>query len=519
MIKSISYLHFSFFFIFLLVTLNPLRAQLYGQPSNYQFSLLTQKQLAQPDSSIHSGILPYIPFFSKKYEAVADSHRLFKYITRDVALDKTFYTDLIDLHLKEPKFNLRINPLLNLELGRDTRDTTPSRLYTNTRGFMVSGTVGNDFYFESTFAESQSFLPDYLSNYAKASTIIPGQGRWKIFKTTGFDYANSAGIVSWQANKHLNIQAGHGKQKIGDGYRSLLLSDNSFNYPYIRFTQQWWKGRLQYSHIYASLMNLVSASTTIPANTERLFQKKAAAFQYLSLNLHKRLNIGFFQGLIWQTPDSKNRMRLGWEYFNPILYSNLAVLGLNNANNLLVGTTLRLVPFKNVVVYAQWMADDLSNQLKTGNGWGVQGGVKYFDAFTIKNLCLQTEYNQVFGSAYQSPVNSSMQDYSHYGQTLAFTPFRGSEFLMLGDYKFKRVFINARYHFQNMGGTQKILPSTTSILNASIGYLINPAYNLNINMGLLSRSQMVSLVKGFDSYTNYIYFSIRTSLFNTYYDF
>jgi hypothetical protein len=59
----------------------------------------------------------------------------------------------------------------------------------------------------------------------------------------------------------------------------LLLSDNAFNYPFARFTQQWAKGRIQYNNIYAVLMNLVPAAVKQNTGAERLFQKNLTAFK------------------------------------------------------------------------------------------------------------------------------------------------------------------------------------------------------------------------------------------------
>ena len=283
------------------------KAQFYNLPTDYIFNTLTQKQLAKKDSNIHSSIQPYIPFFSEKYWHISDTHRIFKYIVEDPALDVFFFKHVIRVEPHNENFKLRLDPILNLETGIDFSDTINRRLYNNTRGFIAAGSIGKDFYFETMFAENQSFFPNYLYNYANANTVIPGQGRWKAFKSGGFDYAFSSGYFSYQALKNLNIQIGHGKQKIGNGYRSLLLSDNAFNYPYARFTQQWFKGRVQYSNIYAMFMNLVPATKIPVKNAERLFQKKAASFQYLSINATKYLNIGFFQGMIWQAGDDKNK--------------------------------------------------------------------------------------------------------------------------------------------------------------------------------------------------------------------
>lgn len=496
-------------------------AQFYNLPNEYSFNLLTQKQLAKKDSNIHSSIQPYIPFFSQKYEHVADTHRIFKYITDDPALDVMFIKHVVRIEPPNENFKLRLDPILNLELGKDFADTISRRLNNNTRGFIGSGSIGKNFYFETLFAENQSQFPNYIFNNAKLTTVIPGQGRWKAFKTNGFDYAFSSGFFSYQALKNLNIQVGHGKQKIGNGYRSLLLSDNAFNYPYARITQQWFKGRVQYSNIYAVFMNLVSANAILSPYAERLFQKKAASFQYLSINATKFLNISFFQGLIWQAGDTKNKQHLSWEYFNPIIYTNLTRFGLNTKNNVLIGSDIKFKITNKLNIYGQIMLDDLSNTNTIGNSWGYQTGLNYFDAFGVKNLFFQTEYNYVSESSYLGLGTNSttiLQPYSHYNQNIAFTPNYGQELVVITDYKFKRFFTNIKYNYQAVPLNNNYY-YTTSMLNAKVGYLINPSYNLNVNIGVNYRVQNFNNFNNLNNQTNYVYFGFKTNLYNTYYDF
>jgi hypothetical protein len=497
----------------------PVSAQFYNLPNHYSFGLLTEKRLAVKDSAIHTGIKPYVHFFSGKYTHVADTHRIFKYVVDDPALDVVFFKHVIRVEPKHEKFKLRVDPVLNFESGRDQADSVKRWLYSNNRGLIGSGYIGSSFYFETIFVESQSVFPNYISGNAKTTGVVPGQGRWKPFKTTGYDYAFSSGFVSIQALKNLNIQVGHGKQKIGHGYRSLLLSDNSFNYPYARFTQQWFKGRIQYTNIYAVLMNLVPAAKVINPNAERLFQKKAASFQYLSINLSKSLNLGFFQGMIWQAGDDKNRQHLDGYYFNPVIYTNLAKYKLNNKNNILVGGDLKLRLTNTLNLYGQVMADNIQKTDSTGNGWGYQAGLNYFDAFGIKNLFFQLEYDNVKQASYLNPKGSvTDQSYSHYGQTLAYTPGNGREVIAIADYKKKRFFTNLRYIYQVthlVSGEY----SYNTIINASAGYLINPAYNLNICLGILYRTQNFSTFNSLNNETNYIYVGLRTSFYNLYYDF
>ena len=510
---------FKFSFSILFFTFYASKAQFYNLPNDYSFSLLTERGLAVKDSSVHSSVKPYIPFYSGKYKHIADTHAVFKFITEDPFLDRVFRTHLILVNSQEKKFNLKVDPLLNFEVGRDTEDTLQRRLYTNTRGFIASGTIGKDFYFETLLAENQSIFPNYIEAYNRATGIVPGQGRWKTFKTRGFDYAFSSGFFSYQPCRNINIQAGHGKQKIGHGYRSLFLSDNAFNYPYVRITQQYFKGRLQYTNIYASLMNLISSSEKVVPNTERLFQKKAASFQHLSINFAKWFNLGFFQGMIWQVGDKNNVQHFEWQYFNPVIYTNLGFYGLNNKNNILAGAELNLKITNKISIYAQAIADDLSNTRVVGNGFGYQAVIKYFDAFKVKNLFLQAEYNEVSESAYTSPItDTSNQSYSHYNQNIAYAPGNGKELTGILDYKFKRICFNARYSYQSVTFLNKEFYNNQYV-NLRLGYTINPAYNANISIGLLYRMQDYFAAGAPDNKTAYVYLSFKTSLFNSYYDF
>ncbi|MBL7918063.1 MAG: hypothetical protein JNM96_06675, partial [Bacteroidia bacterium] len=328
-------------FVFLIAVFSS-KAQFYNLPAEYGFSLLTERNLAAKDSSIHTGVKPYIHFFSNKYVYQADSQIVLKYISEDPAADLIFYKHLINVESKKENYKLRIDPLIGYDLGKDLADTMNRKLGNNTRGFIASAYIGKDFYCETMFSENQSFYPEYVIGFSQATGVVPGQGRHKPFKDRGYDYAFSTGFFSYQPFKNLNIQVGHGKHKIGNGYRSLLLSDNSFNYPYARITQQWFGGKLQYTNIYAVLMNLVPATKIPVPNAERLYQKKPAAFQYLSYNFTKFLNIGLFQGIIAEVGNSKNKPQLDWVYASPLIFSHAAYYGMNSKNNVLLGADLKL---------------------------------------------------------------------------------------------------------------------------------------------------------------------------------
>ncbi len=467
---------------------------------------------------------PFLPGINNKYSLPLDSSLFFQ-TNKNKKINNALFNDhLIHIRSKNKeieKFDLFIDPLLNFELGKDLSDPSGEQLYTNTRGIIAGAYLGKNVYFETLLSENQSFFPFYLDSIIIENGVVPGQGRYKTFKTTGYDYAFSSGFFSVQAGKHLNIQFGHGKHKIGNGYRSLFLSDNAFNYPYARFTQQWFKGRLQYTNLYSVFMNLTPALENPPPGTEALLQKKAASFQYLSLNFGKRLSLGLFQGLIWEPADGKNQQHLDFRYFNPIIYTNIIAFGLNDSkHNLMIGSELNFKLSSSLSAYGQFVVDDLSPQGYSGSqGCGYQTGIKYFNAFGLKDLFLQAEYNQTGVAQYNSTTYSLVPYYTHYNQNLASAFTNGSEIIVLGSYTLKRFFINAKFNYQSRIAFNNNPAYNNSFLQGKIGYTINPAYNLNIYLSVNRRFQKFDNFSQTYNETSYVSIGLKTGLYNLYYDF
>ncbi|HLC83941.1 MAG TPA: hypothetical protein VJI69_08925, partial [Bacteroidia bacterium] len=361
------------------------------------------------------------------------------------------------------KFHLAVDPLFNLVIdnrGEALYKTIP--LCINTRGFLVRGSIGKKFSFESSFYENQATYAKYIDNYIDGTNdlfpqtanyqydVIPGQGRAKKFKKNGYDYAMASGYVSYSPIKMFNFQVGHGKHFVGDGCRSLILSDNAFNYPYARITTTY--KNIQYTNLYTSFMNLTDGGVTTPPNVERLFQKKIGSFQFLSANLFHRLQLGLFQGMIWEAADTMNRQHTNFHTYDPIIgVSALAYELDNEKNNVLMGATLKLKITKSISLYGQFMMDDMS--LYAGskkNKYGYQAGFKYFDLFTVKNLHIQAEYNSVRPYAYAA--ENPYQSYTHYNQALAH-PLGANFTEMVGfiNYRLRDFFIQIKANYAVKG--------------------------------------------------------------------
>ena len=169
------------------------------------------------------------------------------------------------LKVKKEDYFLAADALFDLQLGLDL--ASGSRVSVNTRGARLMGHLGKNFSFRTGFYETQLLPANYIKQYILADTIVPGQGGGRNFKGTGVDVTSAFGYISWQMNKFFHVQAGHGKHFIGNGYRSLLLSDNSFDYPFIRIETSVWN--IKYTNIYTQFIDLKNRSIEL----ERLLQK------------------------------------------------------------------------------------------------------------------------------------------------------------------------------------------------------------------------------------------------------
>lgn len=534
-------------------------------PLNREWSLNAEKMAGSTELVVSEIILTeppadntgleFHPFLSSFKPYIVPSAHIEKDKSKNWFVRKIKKENLIIINDTADKFYLTIDPLFNFEFGMDMADTTHEKLYKNTRGFIVRGDIGKKFSFESSFYENQATYAKYIDNYIAGTDklfpqsanynydVVPGQGRSKAFKKNGYDYAMASGYISYSPNKIFNIQLGHGKHFVGDGYRSLLLSDNSFNYPYARVTTTW--KNIQYTNLYTSFMNLTDGGVKTPPHVERLFQKKTGSFQMLSINLWKRLQIGIFQGMIFEAADSTNKEHVNFNTFDPVIGVNTAVYGLHNKNNILLGATLKLKITNSVSLYGQYMLDDVSSKKsgEAGNKYGYQVGLKYFDLFTVKNLHLQLEYNSVRPYAYAA--DNTFQSYTHYNQALAH-PLGANFNEIVGfiNYRIRDFFIELKGNYAlrgndsasyNYGGnvfksssvfpvdqpledvkTGQGIKTTVMYEDVHIGYLVNPATNFNIVIGVSNRTEQAL---GKTQNTRFVYFGIRTSLANFYYDF
>lgn len=494
-------------------------------PLNREFTLATEAELNTHENTSHTAIKPFRLSYSDSLSSENLIHGNSNWFSRKLFDEHFISIDSGDYHI-------RIDPVFNLEYNKDFNDKSATAdttlFYTNTRGLRVAGDIGSKVSFESSFYENQSFFVNYISEYINGTQVVPGQGRVKQFKNSGFDYAMSSGLVSVSPINNLNFTFGHGKNFIGEGYRSLLLSDNSFNYPYLKIQTDFFKKQVQYTTTFTLLQttNRMSFSHT----PEALFIRKAGTFHYLSINLGKRIQLGLFEGVIWKASENNYAKSPNVLFYNPVMLFNTILFAGDTNNNVLNGINFKIKPINKAAVYGQLMIDNLKKRR-----YGYQLGFKYFDAFTVSNLTLQVEYNKVTPFTYS--FGNTSQNYSHYNQALSHPIGAGfNESVGIVNYQFKGFFMRYKANFiqtikNSLTGDfgyniflsdELIVPQVVSSnqdVNISyndiqLGYIFNPKINLQFVAGCTFRDN------SFENRTNQIlYISLRTALTNNYYDF
>lgn len=501
-----------------------------------------EKNLYSPANLFHTSVRPWLISEINKVEnidSVKNLHLINSKSSRKICKN---ISDLIFNHhlitLVKEDFKLEVDPVLNFEFGKDFIANDKSK-YLNTRGIQIQGSITDKFSFFSTFYENQATFINYIDSTIRLTNVVPGQGNPKDFKNSGFDYAWASGYISYTPSKHFNFQFGHGKNFIGDGYRSLLLSDNAFNYPFLKITTNLW--RFKYVNLYAEFLDL-----KMPHSYDIGFRKKYGTFHYLSYDVNKRLSIGLFESIIWKAADSTGYRGFDINYLNPIIFFRPVEFSLGSPDNALMGTNISFKLRKKNVLYGQLLLDEFkTHEVMSGNGWwankqALQLGVKSFDVFGVKNLYIQTEYNYVRPYTYSS--RSTLQNYAHYDQALAH-PLGANfkESVSFLKYNYKRFFAELKFNYAVYGAdtansnygkdiflsydthpkeygnyTGQGIKTTLTYKDFCLSYLINPSTNLNISLGISDRNENSILKK---SHSTYVYFGIRTSLNNFYFDF
>jgi len=326
------------------------------------------------------------------------------------ALWNTFYkTPANFIEVDNPDFFLSVNPVLQLQAMADNE--SDELIFLNTRGIVARGLIAKRIGFQTYLTDNQERAPKFVQDRITRYRAVPGNGFYKTFKTTGVDYFDARGSFTVNAAKYLDIQFGYDKQFIGNGYRSLYLSEFPNNYLFLNLNLRVWR------------LNYVSKTVELTSqfkrgSTDTLLPKKYMAIHHISFNAPKWLTLGLFEGVVFGRLN-----QFEFSYLNPVMFLRPAEQQNGSADNAFVGLDFKANIARRFQVYGQLLFDEFKlSELKKRDGWwankwALQLGAKYIDAFGVKNLDLQLETNLVRPFTYSH--FDTIANYTHYNQPLA----------------------------------------------------------------------------------------------------
>ena len=520
-------------------------------PFSHSYYSQFDDEMNQVGANNHTGSKPFsYAEVSKYYDLKEENQKLVKKAEGWLGR-KIWNENLVEIQGEDYWFTL--NPIVDLEYGKSDPSIAKST-FINTRGIQFNGGLGRELNFTTTVYESQGRFADYFNRYAESikpdggdPAIIPGIGIAKTFKSDAYDFPLAEANLSYTPSKFINLNLGYGKNFISDGYRSLLLSDGASPYPYIKLNTTFWK--IKYTNLYMWLKDVRPEATL-----DRTYATKFSASHYLSLNITNRWNIGLFESVIWT---NKNNRGFDFSFVNPIIfYRTVEFTSSARTGNALLGLTTKVKWNNQINFYGQFLLDEFSlNDVKAGNqSWknkyAYQLGAKYYNAFNIKNLMLQVEYNHVRPYVYSH--SDPITNYGHNNQSLGHQ-WGGNfkEFIAIARYHHGRYFADAKVTVGERGldfnnatdnfnyGSNIYLSyndnrpydtgvnigqgNKTSIFITDLqaGYLINPATNMKLYGSFIYRNfnPTTETATAIKESTTWFSVGLRCDIFNWYFDY
>jgi len=492
--------------------------------------------ISKPQLTFHSSFKPYI---SSSFSTASDSVIPFKFYNfKNFFLSKTFN----EKPEKRNWFNLQVHPIVDAEIAYD--GVLKQTLLSAIGGAQFKLNINNDFTIASSVFGGKTMLPFFLDTSISSQKILPAYGQAYGNSKNGYSFFDYRGYISYSPhnNKIFNFQLGRDKHFIGDGYRSLLLSDYGPAYPYFRINTNIW--RLQYNAWYTWMHDVTNAN-----GFKSKYSNKFGTFHYLSYNIVKGLNIGLFENIVWRGTDTNQVRTFEVNYLNPIIFFRPQEYAVGSPDNSFIGANINFTLFKTIKVYAQVALDEFYlKEIRARKGWwankqGLQLGAKYINAFGVKGLKLQGEYNQVRPYTYTHGI--VQQNYAHYGAALAH-PFGANFKELIGFINYRKnswelslqgmyaiigkdslgaksnvgqnIFLSYNTRPSEYGHfTTQGIKTTVTQTQIKVTYLLVPKLNMRFELGYIQRSQKNSI--GYELQNPYVFFGFKTSFWNTYNDF
>ena len=310
------------------------------------------------------------------------------------------------LEVNQPNLFMVFNPALQYQQGFDSYDK--KNIYLASAGINAHGSIGKKLAFNFYMTGNKEINPFYVRQFTQKFHAVPGFKNYTIVDSA-VQYFDVRASLQWTVAKVIDMQIGYDRNFLGNGQRSLWLSDFSGSSLFFKINTRLWK--FNFENLYMKLSPQFGI-------VKQAKDKKYLRVNTLSINATKWLNIGIFDAVVFG-----REKQFELNYIQPFTFLRAMEQQSGSPDNALIGLNIKANLKHGVQLYGQLVLDEfLLKEVKAGNGWwankfGYQLGVKYIDAFNIKNLDLQVETNRIRPFTYTH--FDSVSNYSNSNQPLA----------------------------------------------------------------------------------------------------
>ena len=437
---------------------------------------------------------------------------------------------------------IQVFPLLNLGLGNKTFIAGGGVAIT-LKSKKVSG-----FFAPSAGIEKLSYLDLRSTIHTKN---ISGKGFAEPLNGSTYTNIDMPFAINYNPSKFFSLTVGNGRQQIGSGQNSILLSDNSRSHPYAAIQTKVWK--LRYTNLYSGYFQ--------QNNSTQLFYNpnKFSTTHYLEFIPNKKFSIGFFETVVFKSSDTLVTRGYDLNYLNPIIFYRPVEYSTGSSDNVLMGLNISYNPFKKFNLFGQFLIDEFlfaylkadvqhffnpnANTAQPSGWWANKHaglmGFKWKEPFSLKGILLHSEIS--YARPYIFTHLSNKENYGnnnlplghHLGANfehwLTFLTFAKNNLMVEFSYELGKQGLD-RNQTENWGSNVNLsyntrqnefgnymlqgFLSTYQKTTISVNYLIIPQVNMSV-FGTASFIRQ-NMPNGFNYQEPLFFIGIKTNLFNNY---
>ena len=355
-------------------------------PMNYRSKIENSEAYFKEESTLHSSVLPVLGFRNTELQSPLMLNKtvkekgifqLFPIANLNAAYEigsaGGFFTNTgigIGMNLSTSKFIFQLNTLPYYSVGNSLQDSIQSN-------------------YNQDFGTQRAIAPSF--------------------------FHQSELRLAYKPNHIFTFSGGVAKNWFGEGYRSMLLSDNAAAHPFVKIETDF--AGIKYVNLYQAWKD----NTTDPFNSALDIQKFASS-HYISWNITKSINLSVFETVVWQTSDTLVNRGFDVNYINPIVFYRPVEYGLGSSDNVLIGLNTSYKINNHHQIYGQFILDEfllsaIQDQSKWwANKFGGQIGYKS-NAFFHDSVYFQIEFNAARPFTYSH--RNSQHAYGHLNASVA----------------------------------------------------------------------------------------------------